>query len=121
MYLRNIQPADNLALAAFALQSWIFARLIEVFRFTGAKLKDQGDFWSLMFFVLALCIAACYFSLGFNSNHVAVVSNPFPQNRSLSIDQTFSMCRAHTDANTFETSCATLSHSLTSKQMPLDR
>ena len=75
-FLPNVPSADNSALGAFALQSWIFARLIEVFRFTGAQLKSQGDFWSLMFFILALCMAVCYFSLGFNSNHVAVVSNP---------------------------------------------
>lgn len=60
--------------SAFSLQSWIFAKLILVFSLTGEALKTQGDFWSLMFFVLALGIAACYFSLGFNSNHLSVVS-----------------------------------------------
>ncbi|KAI1625512.1 ATP-binding cassette, subfamily B, member 1, partial [Exophiala viscosa] len=58
--------------SAFSLQSWLFAQLIQVFQFTGARLKEQGDFWSLMFFVLALCVGAFYFSLGFNSNHVSV-------------------------------------------------
>ncbi|KAK5312348.1 hypothetical protein LTR93_011355 [Exophiala xenobiotica] len=58
--------------SAFSLQSWIFAKLIEVFRFTGTRLKNQGDFWSLMFFILALCVGFCYFILGFTSNHLSV-------------------------------------------------
>lgn len=59
--------------AAFSLQSYIFAQLIQVFQYTGARLKERGDFWSLMFFVLALGIALCYFTLGYFSNHLSVV------------------------------------------------
>ncbi|KIX01112.1 uncharacterized protein Z518_10178 [Rhinocladiella mackenziei CBS 650.93] len=58
--------------SAFSLQAWIFAKLVEVFQFTEEKLKERGDFWSLMFFVLALCISTCYFNLGFGSNHLSV-------------------------------------------------
>ncbi|KAL2828330.1 P-loop containing nucleoside triphosphate hydrolase protein [Aspergillus pseudoustus] len=58
--------------SAYALQSWLFARLIEVFQFTGQRLVDAADFWALMFFVLALCVAVCYFTLGFSA---VVISN----------------------------------------------
>lgn len=53
--------------ASFALQSWFFAKLIEVFTLTGQRLLDGRDFWSLMFFVLALANALCYTSLGYGS------------------------------------------------------
>ncbi|KAL2836897.1 P-loop containing nucleoside triphosphate hydrolase protein [Aspergillus pseudodeflectus] len=53
--------------AAYAVQSYLFAKLIEVFQFTGEKLADAADFWALMFFVLALCVAVCYFTLGFSA------------------------------------------------------
>ncbi|OQV00428.1 hypothetical protein CLAIMM_05922 [Cladophialophora immunda] len=59
--------------SAFSLQSYIFAQLIQVFTFTGHKLKERGDFWSLMFFILALGMAVAYFILGFLSNHVSVL------------------------------------------------
>ncbi|OAP58471.1 hypothetical protein AYL99_07561 [Fonsecaea erecta] len=59
--------------SAFSLQSWIFAQLIEVFTFTGQRLKERGDFWSLMFFILALGMAVAYFILGFLSNHLSVL------------------------------------------------
>ncbi|KAL5043629.1 hypothetical protein BDW71DRAFT_210141 [Aspergillus fruticulosus] len=50
--------------SGFALQSYLFANLIEVFNFTGQRLIDAANFWALMFFVLALCVGACYFTLG---------------------------------------------------------
>ncbi|KAL4904152.1 hypothetical protein BDW74DRAFT_32483 [Aspergillus multicolor] len=53
--------------SGFALQSWLFAQLIEVFNFTGQRLVDSANFWALMFFVLALAVGACYFTLGFCS------------------------------------------------------
>ncbi|KAL4922130.1 P-loop containing nucleoside triphosphate hydrolase protein [Aspergillus aurantiobrunneus] len=53
--------------SAFAIQSYLFAKLIEVFQFTGQRLVDAANFWALMFFVLALCVALCYFILGFSS------------------------------------------------------
>ncbi|EXJ95664.1 hypothetical protein A1O1_00786 [Capronia coronata CBS 617.96] len=58
--------------SAFSLQSYIFAKLVEVFQFTGERLQERGAFWSLMFSILALSIGACYFSLGSFSNHLSV-------------------------------------------------
>ncbi|KAL2864303.1 ABC transporter ATP-binding protein [Aspergillus lucknowensis] len=53
--------------SAFAIQSYLFAQLIEVFQFTGQRLVDAANFWSLMFFVLALCVAVFYLTLGYCS------------------------------------------------------
>ncbi|KAF3016964.1 hypothetical protein E8E15_004968 [Penicillium rubens] len=63
--------------SGFSLQSWLFARLVEVFQFTGQKLVDAANFWALMFFILAVAIATFYFMLGFSSNSISmfVVSN----------------------------------------------
>ncbi|KAJ9297277.1 hypothetical protein DTO271G3_4570 [Paecilomyces variotii] len=51
--------------AAYALQSWLFAQLIQVFQFTGQKLKDAANFWALMFFILSLAMLVSYFFVGF--------------------------------------------------------
>ena len=50
--------------AAFALQSWYFAKLVQAFQFTGQKLIDAGNFWALMFFILAIAMFLAYFTLG---------------------------------------------------------
>lgn len=57
-----------------ALQSWFFARIIQVFQYTGEKLRSSGNFWALMYFVLALAEAVAYFTLGYSTNTAAVVS-----------------------------------------------
>ncbi|KXG51540.1 ABC transporter, integral membrane type 1 [Penicillium griseofulvum] len=57
--------------SGFSLQSWLFAKLVEVFQFTGQKLVDAANFWALMFFILALAMAAFYFMLGFASNSIS--------------------------------------------------
>ncbi|KAE8154540.1 putative ABC multidrug transporter [Aspergillus avenaceus] len=57
---------------AFPLQSWLFAKLIQVFQFTGQKLVDAANFWALMFFVLALAVAALYCTVGYAANSLSV-------------------------------------------------
>lgn len=59
--------------AGYALQSWLFAQLVEVFQFTGQKLVNAANFWALMFFILALAMAAFYFVLGLASNSISMV------------------------------------------------
>ncbi|KAJ5420688.1 hypothetical protein N7465_003207 [Penicillium sp. CMV-2018d] len=59
------------AASAYPLQSWLFAKLIDVFSFRGQKLTDAANFWSLWFFVLSLGIAACYSAVGFATNRLA--------------------------------------------------
>lgn len=41
---------------------------------TGEEIVEQGDFYSLMFFVVALTILLVYFFFGFYTNEVAQVS-----------------------------------------------
>lgn len=63
--------------AAYAIQSWLFAKLVVAFTLVGQALKHAQNFWSLMFFVLALSVGACYGILGWSSAvvsaHVATV------------------------------------------------
>jgi hypothetical protein len=65
----------TIVLAAFPLQSWLFANLIDVFRLTGQKLVDAANFWALMFFILSLGIAACYAVVGYSASRLSVVSH----------------------------------------------
>ncbi|KAJ5753564.1 uncharacterized protein N7511_007717 [Penicillium nucicola] len=58
--------------SGFSLQSWLFAKLVQVFQFTGQKLSDAANFWSLIFFVLALAMAFFYFILGWASNSLSM-------------------------------------------------
>ncbi|EAW15287.1 ABC transporter ATP-binding protein [Aspergillus clavatus NRRL 1] len=76
---RGYWPSYTLTLAgamgagsAFALQSWLFAKLVQVFQFTGQKLVDAANFWSLMFFILAIAMAIFYFDLGIISTLISV-------------------------------------------------
>ena len=65
--------------ALFALQSYIFANLIKVFQYTGQKLIDSGNFWSLIFFILGIAAFVCYSALGWGFNATGFVCfNPFP-------------------------------------------
>ncbi|PGG96832.1 hypothetical protein AJ79_09438 [Helicocarpus griseus UAMH5409] len=57
--------------AAFAIQSYIFAQLTVVFQLTGPRLIDRSEFWSLVFFILALAAGICYFVLGFASTRLS--------------------------------------------------
>lgn len=63
------------AAAGFSLQSWLFAKLIDSFRFFG-DLLDAAHFWALVFFILALSMGACYSMLGYSSNSISMVRNP---------------------------------------------
>jgi ATP-binding cassette subfamily B (MDR/TAP) protein 1 len=54
----------------------IFAKLIAVFQFPRDQMIDRGNFYSLMFFVLALGIFMVYFTLGWLTNIVCQVNHP---------------------------------------------
>ncbi|GAB1198304.1 hypothetical protein APSETT444_007619 [Aspergillus pseudonomiae] len=60
------------SIAAFPLQSWLFAKLIHVFQYTGQQLADAANFWALMFFILALGVAFCYSIVGYSANSLSV-------------------------------------------------
>lgn len=49
------------------------SRFIEVFKFTGAKMQEKGNFFALMFLVLALGCFIIYFVVGWSSNVIAQV------------------------------------------------
>lgn len=60
--------------AAFALQSWFFAQLVQTFQYTGQRLVDAANHWALWFFILAVLVAICYATLGTASATVSTVS-----------------------------------------------
>lgn len=60
--------------AANAIQSWLFAQLIQAFTFVGQKLVDAANFWALMFFILAIAVGIAYSTLGYTSGRCSTVS-----------------------------------------------
>lgn len=72
--MRYNLETNSISIAGYALQSWLFAQLIQVFQFTGQKLVDQANFWALMFFVLALAMGTFYFLMGTSANTMSMVS-----------------------------------------------
>jgi ATP-binding cassette, subfamily B (MDR/TAP), member 1 len=57
--------ASNPALAV------VFARAVGVFQLPPSQLVDRGQFFALMFFVIALGVLVCYFTLGWFTNIVS--------------------------------------------------
>lgn len=53
----------------FPLQAWIFANLIDTFTLVGQEFVDRGNFWALMFFVLALGTGFANFFLGWSAHY----------------------------------------------------
>ena len=46
------------------MQAILFSRTFNVFQMTGSEAISEGDFWSLMFFIVAIVNWCLYFSLG---------------------------------------------------------
>ncbi|KAL2868927.1 ABC transporter ATP-binding protein [Aspergillus lucknowensis] len=68
------------ASSAFALQSWLFAQLVQVFQYTGHRLVSAANFWALMFFIMALAMAGFYLVVGYCSNRISLnVSSTYRQ------------------------------------------
>lgn len=58
--------------AALPIQAWLFSHIITVFQETDiSRLLQDGNFWSLMLFVLALCAAISYAVIGYFSTKVS--------------------------------------------------
>ncbi|KAI9657796.1 MAG: hypothetical protein M1821_002972 [Bathelium mastoideum] len=57
--------------ALLAVQSFLTSNLVTVFTYTGQKLTDRGNFWSLMFFVVALVVCLAYAILGYGTQRVS--------------------------------------------------
>lgn len=66
--------------SVFATQAYLFSHLTVVFQYTGQQLISAGNFWSLMFFVLSLCVGVCYAFIGYFANSLSVyVSTTYRQ------------------------------------------
>ncbi|KAF2623306.1 leptomycin B resistance protein pmd1 [Macroventuria anomochaeta] len=59
--------------AIYPVQAFIFAKVIEVFTFTGNRLVSQGNFWAGMFGVEAAAVFIAYFVIGYALHYVEVV------------------------------------------------
>lgn len=63
--------------ATYPGQALVLSELMNVFQYTGNKLTDEGDFYSLMFFVIAIGNLVAYFALGWVSNIVSQTMTHF--------------------------------------------
>ena len=61
--------------AAIPIQAWLFAKVIFVFQyqFDRPKLRHEGEFWSLMWVVLAIGVGLSYFSVFYVATHMSAV------------------------------------------------
>ncbi|KAL2757625.1 hypothetical protein ACRALDRAFT_1047647 [Sodiomyces alcalophilus JCM 7366] len=62
--------ASMCAAAGTPLQAWLFAQVLNVFYLQGSELRREGDFWSLMWMVLAIGVGLSYFSNTFIATHL---------------------------------------------------
>lgn len=60
--------------ASYPGQAILMSRFIDVFQLTGDRMRERGNFFALMFLVIACGSLVAYFALGFASNIVAQVS-----------------------------------------------
>ena len=63
--------------AIFPLQAFFFSELVTVFQLQGDELQDETNFWSLMFFILALITLFSYATIGFSATVSAFIVNRF--------------------------------------------
>src|ERR1700761_3479441 len=61
------------SLATYPLQSYLFAHLVDVFTLTGQQLVTKGNFWSLMFFILACAVGIAYWVMGWTFHLISHV------------------------------------------------
>ncbi|ROT37455.1 multidrug resistance protein [Sodiomyces alkalinus F11] len=62
--------ASMCAATGTPLQAWLFAQLLNVFYLQGNELRREGDFWSLMFTVLAIGVGLSYFFNCYIATHL---------------------------------------------------
>lgn len=54
-----------------SVQAVLFSRTFNVFQLTGSKAISEGNFWALMFFVVAIANFFLYFALGYLQHDIA--------------------------------------------------
>ncbi|KAB8343082.1 hypothetical protein FH972_022676 [Carpinus fangiana] len=57
--------------ATYPAQALLFSELLNVFNLQGSELRDKADFFSLMFFIVALANLLIYFCLGWTANVIS--------------------------------------------------
>ena len=67
--------------ATYPAQAILFSRVVEAFQLDSGRGVDQGDFYSLMFFIVALGNLFVYAAVGWASNIVAQVSETSLRNK----------------------------------------
>ncbi|QUC19675.1 uncharacterized protein UV8b_03916 [Ustilaginoidea virens] len=68
--------------AAIPLQAYLFAKVVAIFKYEydPPRLKSEGNFWSLMWFVLAIGVGTAYFgSFFFSARLASVIRNKYQQ------------------------------------------
>lgn len=63
--------------ATYPGQALVLSELMDVFTYTGSKLTEEGDFYSLMFLVIAIGNLVAYFCLGWVANVVSQTMTHF--------------------------------------------
>ncbi|KAK1599509.1 ABC transporter [Colletotrichum navitas] len=63
--------ATVVSVGAYPGQSLVIANLVDVFTLTGSEMISKGNFYSLIFFILALGVFVSYFTMGMNTNVIA--------------------------------------------------
>lgn len=72
--LANVNLTMNLG-ATYPILAFVFAKVLDVFQIhSTSKMVEKGDFYALMFFVLALVILVVYGVMGWVTNVIAHVS-----------------------------------------------
>ncbi|ESZ97484.1 hypothetical protein SBOR_2173 [Sclerotinia borealis F-4128] len=56
---------------SYPIQAYLFAQIISVFSYTGAKLKSATEHYALMFFILGLGTGAAWFIMGYSSTIIS--------------------------------------------------
>ena len=65
-----------LAGGTFPAQAVLFARIFQVFQVRGHKAVSRGNFWALMFFIVAIANFLLYFAMGWIVNIIIQVREP---------------------------------------------
>ena len=50
--------------ALFPMQAFLYAKVVAALQLTGPALTSQGNFWALMWFILAVVVAVAYYAIG---------------------------------------------------------
>ena len=55
------------------MQAFLYSKVLSIFELTGSALKSRGNFWSLMWFVLAIVVGLGFLGIGWAGSVLAEV------------------------------------------------